>query len=310
MKRRIALIDCGTNTFHLLIADLWGSELNIIYRTKEVARIGVGGINNNIILPDAVERAFHVLRTFREVIDQYSVKTIQSFATSAFRNAKNGETLKDQINEELDLNLKIIGGEQEAEYIYKGVNYALKSMDETTLVMDIGGGSVEFIIGQKDSILWKKSFEIGGQRLLEKYHYSDPISSDEILQLETYLSEELPDLFTAVDTYQPLVLAGASGTFDTLSDVYCAQKNIEIQDGLPERPFVQSHYAQIHQELITKNRSQRLQIPGMISMRVEMIVVASCLINFILNRYSFQDIRVSTYSLKEGVLSELINSEK
>ena len=309
MSNKIALIDCGTNTFHLLIAEVSGGQVNILYRSKEVARIGAGGINDNTILPDAKERALAVLRKFRKEIDRFEVEKIRSFATSAFRNAKNGEALKDQINMVLGINLNIISGDEEAVYIYKGVNYALKSLDNTTLVMDIGGGSVEFIIGKQDTILWKRSFEIGGQRMLEKYHHSDPMSSTEIAQLEYYLSQELPELFRAIDTHQPKVLAGASGTFDTLSDIYCAQKNIEIQDGLPERPFDQNFYPQIHEQLILKNREARLQIPGMISMRVDMIVVASRLINFILKRYSFQDIRVSTYSLKEGVLSELIISD-
>ena len=286
MSGKVAIIDCGTNTFHLLICS--------IYYQK------------GVILPEAEERDIDILTKFRQIIDDYKVTTIYAFGTSAFRNATNGNALRDRINNKLHLNLKIISGLVEAEYIYKGVNYALNIKEDVTMVMDIGGGSVEFVIGKEQEIYWKKSFEIGGQRMVERFHHSDPISTLEIELLEKYLTKNLGELFAALDRLKPSILGGSSGTFDTLSDIYCSKKGIIVDDQVPERPFDLSQYAEIHDQLITKNRADRLQIPGMIPMRVDMIVVASCLINFILKNYSFQGIRVSTYSLKEGALSEMI----
>ncbi len=189
MSGKVAIIDCGTNTFHLLICSIYYQKVEVLYRTKEVARIGVGGINQGVILPEAEERAIDILTKFRQIIDDYKVTTIYAFGTSAFRNATNGNALRDRINNKLHLNLKIISGLVEAEYIYKGVNYALNIKEDVTMVMDIGGGSVEFVIGKEQEIYWKKSFEIGGQRMVERFHHSDPISTLEIELLEKYLTK-------------------------------------------------------------------------------------------------------------------------
>lgn len=308
MNDKIAIIDCGTNTFHLMILDIKDGEYNILSREKQAVRIGAGGINDGRILDDAKERAFETLNSFKEKISKQGIKKVWSFATSAFRNAINGQEIQEKINKELDLNLEIISGDREAELIYKGVHLALNFSMDPVLVMDIGGGSVEFIIGNADGIFWKKSYEIGGQRLMEKFHHSDPITTKEIEQLENYLSVELQSLFDALVKYKPLCLAGASGTFDTLSEIHSTSINEIVNKDSPELSLSIEAYHLIHKQLIASKREERAEIPGMIPMRVDMIVVASCLINFLLARYFFQDIRVSTYSLKEGVLSEILTS--
>jgi exopolyphosphatase / guanosine-5'-triphosphate,3'-diphosphate pyrophosphatase len=170
--------------------------------------------------------------------------------------------------------------------------------------MDIGGGSVEFIIGNEKEIFWSHSFEIGGQRLVEKFHKHDPILPTEIENLFQFFSSELTSLFDALKIYQPNQLIGSSGTFDTLSDIYCMRNNLPLRD-LPETPLTINAFEEIYEELLVKDRAARMQIQGMIELRVEMIVVACCLIKFLLSNYSFQQIRVSSYSLKEGVLASI-----
>ncbi len=306
MNKKIGIIDCGTNTFHLMIVTVKDNIPTINYRIKKAVRIGAGGINKNIILPDAEARAISTLKDFKKIAKTKGAKKIYAFATSAFRNATNGEVLKIKIQKETGVEISIIDGNREAELIFKGVNYALKLGVDPSLVMDIGGGSVEFIIGDNSGIKWKRSFEIGGQRLVEKFHKSDPILPIEIKALELFLAKELEELFIALNKYTPTVLAGSSGTFDTLSEMYTAESVIDLSAEQAELPLTFEAYAVQHQQLISLSRAERLQIPGMIEMRVDMIVVASCLINYILSRYTFSEIRVSTYSLKEGFLTEMI----
>jgi exopolyphosphatase/guanosine-5'-triphosphate,3'-diphosphate pyrophosphatase len=176
---------------------------------------------------------------------------------------------------------------------------------EKSLIIDIGGGSVEFIIADRDHIFWKKSLDMGAQRLLEKFHKHDPISLQEIETLNGYFDDKLKILLEALSTHPTPTLIGASGSFDTLSDIHCYRESITKGDNDPETPLTLEAFHEIYDDIISANKKQRMEIPGMIEMRVDMIVVSCCLIKYILSRHSFERVRVSSYSLKEGVLAAL-----
>ena len=304
MKERIAIIDLGTNTFHLLIAERAGNKASILYSEKQAVKIGLGGINHGIITDDGVLRALNCIQSFKVAMQERNVIRVQALGTSALRNAVNGKDVIQKIKVETGIKVKLISGNEEAEYIYFGVRSALDLGTEKSLIVDIGGGSVEFIIGDQKKIYWKQSFEIGAQRLLEQYQKHDPILAEEVKQLEIYLENSLTPLRKAIQVFKPLTVAGSSGTFDTLSEIYCFNHNIDISTLRPETPLTIPDFYKIHYELLIKSRAQRLKIPGMIEMRVDMIVVASCLVKYLLDNFPFQKIRVSSYSLKEGVLAK------
>ncbi len=305
MQERIAIIDLGTNTFHLLIAERVKEQYTFIYRERLAVRLGQRGINEGIIQPDAVERGVRALSSFKTTIDQYDATAIFAFGTSALRNAKNADEVVRIFKEKAGIAVNIISGDREAELIFTGVRSGLALGRDYSLVMDIGGGSVEFIIGNDAEIVWKQSFEIGAQRLLEMFHRTDPIDQAEINQLNQYFAVQLPALFEALNKWKPQTLIGSSGTFDTLSDIHCIKHDIKIGADNIETPLTIQGFYDIYEELLIKNRQDRMMIPGMIEMRVDMIVVACCLINFLLDKYSFKQIRVSTYALKEGILASL-----
>ncbi|MBX2967337.1 MAG: exopolyphosphatase [Cyclobacteriaceae bacterium] len=305
MKKRLAIIDLGTNTFHLLLAEQQETGYSIFHTEKLAVRLGVRGINEDRIQDDAVLRAVDALKKFKNTIDDAGISVIHAVGTSALRNARNSQAVTETIKKETGIDITIISGEKEAEFIYYGVRTALELGKDNSLVMDIGGGSVEFIIGNQAAIHWKQSIEIGGQRLLEKFQHHDPITKEEIISLDRYLETALPTLFDALALHKPTTLAGSSGTFDTLSDIHCIRQGILKSKDAPETPLTLESFYIIYEELISKNRAERLLIPGMVEMRVDMIVVTCCLIRFILERYAFEKIRVSGYSLKEGVLAYL-----
>lgn len=305
VSQRLAIIDLGTNTFHLLVAELEGNHFKILYIEREAVKIGMGGINDGIITDAAIARALTTLRGFKDALTPFQPSRILAFGTSALRNAKNGGAVAEKIKQHTGIECKIISGDEEADYIYYGVRAAIKLGNEKSLIVDIGGGSVEFIIGNQNEIFWKRSFEIGGQRLLERFQKHDPISKEELEHLYHYLSENLKELFQALQQHPVKTLVGSSGTFDTLSDIYCIREGIS-QGNTPETPLTLSSFYEIYEQLLSKNRAERLQIPGMIELRVDMIVVACALIQFLLHEYPFENIRVSSYSLKEGVLASLV----
>jgi exopolyphosphatase/guanosine-5'-triphosphate,3'-diphosphate pyrophosphatase len=310
MENRIAIIDLGTNTFHLLIAEAAGSAYKIVYRDRLAVKIGMGGINDGFITESALQRALLAMQSFKNVMDQHDVTNTYAFGTSAFRNARNGNEIAEKIKNVTGIEINIIPGELEALYIYLGVKAALGLGTEKNLIVDIGGGSVEFIIGNHEEIFWKQSFEIGAQRLLEKFQKHDPILPEEMRDLNYYFEDKLKSLFDALQKFQPGVLVGSSGTFDTLSDIFCITHDIHKSIEEVETPLTIQGFYEIFNDLVKKNRDQRMEIPGMIEMRVDMIVVACCLVKFLLEKHLFSRIRVSTYSLKEGVLAHFSDKLK
>ncbi|QOI96210.1 MAG: exopolyphosphatase [Flammeovirgaceae bacterium] len=305
MTNRIAIIDLGTNTFHLLVAEKKNGVFSIIHRDRRAVKIGKGGINQNQITDEGMARALETMQLFKDTLAMHNVAVVYAFGTSALRHAVNRDEVLTAIKSKTSIEVKVISGEEEAEYIYYGVRWALNPGHEKMLIMDIGGGSVEFIIANGNEIFWKVSLEIGAQRLLEKFQHHDPIAPEEIAALNDYFETQLPELKKALQLHRPFILAGSSGTFDTLSDIYCIQQNLLTQPDAPETPLTIEAFYKIYDELITKNRQQRLAIPGMLEMRVDMIVVACCLIRYVLQLHAFTGIRVSGYSMKEGVLARL-----
>ena len=303
-ENRKAIIDCGTNTFHLLIVDtLPNDRFTVVHKEKQVVKISAGCIQQNIIPKEGIERALKTLSNFRETIDSFHVISVTATATSAFRNATNGQKTADFLYEKTAIKINIIDGTKEATLIYNAVSKAITLTNDYHLIMDIGGGSVEFILCNKKGIKWLKSFEIGGQRLLEKFHLSDPISQEDTTRLNTFLDDSLQELFNVCKTYQPTSLLGASGSFDTLSEIYYElsgeyfDENETLSFNLPI-----DYTLKIIDDIVSKTRAERLEIKGMIPMRVDMIVVAGLLVKEVVTKIDFKKITTTSYALKEGLL--------
>lgn len=307
MNSRVAIIDMGTNTFHLIIAEMTGGNHRILHTDRKAVKIGKGGINQGHITEDAIVRAIATLEEFKNTSKQFAVDSIFAFGTSALRSAKNSSNVVARIREKTGIDTRVISGEEEAELIYQGIRAGLKLGQKKSLIVDIGGGSVEFIIANESEIFWKASFEIGGQRLLELFQKHDPIEKQEIEDLEKYFVEKLESLFQQLAIHRVGTLIGSSGTFDTLSEIFCVRNGLRYEPEKGETPLTWDSFREIHAELVRKDRAARLRIPSMIELRVDMIVVACCLIDFLATQGGFTDVRVSSYSLKEGVLARLTN---
>jgi exopolyphosphatase / guanosine-5'-triphosphate,3'-diphosphate pyrophosphatase len=303
---RKAIIDLGTNTFHLLIIEQKEGIIDKLYQSHNAAKIGKSGINSKIIVPEAIERALGVLRSFRQKIDEFGVKlnAVTAIGTSAIRNATNGLDFCQIIKSETGIEILVISGEREAELIYEGVKKGVDLSTEPSLIMDIGGGSVEFIICNACRIYWKQSFEIGGQRLMEKFMTTDPISSLAIKRLCTYFQEQLLPLHNAIHQYAPTVLVGSSGSFDTLVEIdFMNRLGVLPNPNQSDFELSITEFQRVYQLLITKNREERMAIVGMIELRVDMIVVGVVLIEYILITFGIKRIRCSTFALKEGIMT-------
>jgi exopolyphosphatase/guanosine-5'-triphosphate,3'-diphosphate pyrophosphatase len=270
-------------------------------------RLGEGGISQGIIAPAAYDRALHTLAGFKEEMELHNVSEVRATATSAMRVTKNGPDLVRDIFEQTGIQVNVIPGEREAELICEGVRQAVDLGEQAQLIMDIGGGSVEFIIASQHTIFWKQSFEIGAQRLLDKF-FPDPSGVFPAAAVEAeqqYLGTVLEPLIEAVRRYRPASLVGASGSFDSLADMQIGQLRSESQ--LPPcTELALESFQSSYRHLLSGNHEQRRALPGILPMRADMLVVAAVLIDFVLGITEITRIRTSAYALKEGVLAEML----
>jgi len=308
---RIAVIDLGTNTFNLLIVDMGEDQgYKILYNNKLPVKLGKSGIDKKEIRPDAITRGLNALERHLQTIGEHNVEKTYAFATSAIRSARNGDQFVKLAKQRCGIDVEIINGEREAELIYYGVKQAVRLTEEKVLILDIGGGSNEFIIADKDTISWKKSYPLGVARLLSKFKPSDPISIEEIEFISNYLEERLSDLFEEFKKHKITTLIGASGSFETITSMIRADDpNFESGTSLsPESNLIDlTDFENLYQKLINSTLKERKQMKGLESMRLEMIVVATLVVKFILQKLKLREMIQSNFALKEGVVYELLS---
>lgn len=304
MTKKFAVIDLGTNTFHLLIAEKNSAgTFKELYRNRIFVNLAENGIHT--IHHIAFERGIAAIFEFKKTLEDYQVDLIKALGTAALRTADNGKIFIEKIFSETGINVKLIQGDREAELIYKGVRQAVDFEDNSVLIMDIGGGSVEFIIANKDGVNWAESFPVGASVLFNDFHKTDPISHEEIDLLLLHFEKQLSPLLEKIETYSPNILIGASGTFDVLENLLCKEKISEIHG------IVQiSDFYPFYEKLSGTTLQERYEMSEIPDSRAKMIIVALILIHFVLKKAPIQKISVSAYAMKEGMLMELIEKEK
>ncbi len=307
---RYAVLDLGTNTFNLLIAESNEKhKYKILLNTKEGVKLGEGGINQKIINEAAFLRGLSAISRHMELINNLKVDYIRAIATSAIRDASNGQEFIHALKLKFNLDVTIITGDTEAEMIYLGVKQTLPDFGQIFLILDIGGGSNEFIIGDHSQILWKRSFPLGMARLLESFNPSDPITMEEITSIESYLGVELTELFETVNTLKPEIFIGASGSFDSFVAMLISYGKVKHKNENIFHRIPYSSFEYLYQRLIISTKKQREIIAELEPVRKDMIVLASIFVMFVLKITGIKKIFQSSYSLKEGVIFEMVKND-
>jgi len=302
--KQIAVIDLGTNTCNLLIADYQDKDYQILYQGKEVVKLGKNGIDKNQLTEDGLERAILAIQKHQERISQFSVSEVVIIATSAIREATNKQWFQEQIKEKTGLELQIISGEKEAQLIFDGVKLAFGKINEQSLILDIGGGSNEFILTQNNEPIWKQSFPLGMARIIEQIPPSDPVTPEEIAQINDWFNSRLEPLWGQIKNIQIPLLIGCSGAFDTLADLIDQtdpgtktriKQEIEMDD-----------FTRIYEILIKSTTAERMGMKGMESIRIEMIVPSVLFIKLVVDRLKIKKIYQTDFALREGILYDRI----
>jgi exopolyphosphatase/guanosine-5'-triphosphate,3'-diphosphate pyrophosphatase len=298
--QRLAVIDLGTNTFHLLIVEAGPdgglTELDRERRYVKLAEQGIGQIG-----PEPYARGLQAMAYYREQLDKYGVTKVRAFGTAALRTASNGPAFIREVKERTGIEVDLIPGEEEARLIHLGVRQAIPEFARTSLIIDIGGGSVEFILADDHQVHWAQSFPIGVAVLYKRFHRSDPISALEMEEVREFLGEVLGPLREAIFQFPPEFLIGASGTFDVLENALSPEKDHPLRARFPAERFYS-----FYRKLIPTTVDERLEMPEVPAERADMIIVALILVEYVLNLAPFREILVSHYAMKEGMLVELM----
>jgi len=296
-NKRVAIIDLGTNTFNLLVAIKSDSGIQRLLSTKEGVGLGLGGINENKLSADAIERAMQTLTKFCEMSRKLNAEIIVAFGTSAVRNAVNSNQLLELAEKNLALKIQVISGKREAELIYKGVcsGYVFS---EQGLIMDIGGGSTEFILAGPNGVEKAESFEIGVSRIYQLFKFSDPMTTKDCQTVIEYLEKATGDFFEGIKCAK---LIGSSGSFETF---YKLSHDID----LPDDQYVNMNSAFLLKGLdriIASTQKERDENPYIIPIRKKMAPLAAIKTKWIIDKLKIKELVISPYALKEGVMSEI-----
>ncbi|WP_020567578.1 Ppx/GppA phosphatase family protein [Neolewinella persica] len=295
---RRAVIDLGTNTFHLLIAELSeDGQLTEIYRERIFVKLAKEGIAT--IGPAPFDRGISALKHYRKELDKYGVENLTAIGTAALRTASNGPEFVATALREARITIQLISGDEEAHLITAGVLRAIPVPTENILIMDIGGGSTEYIIAGKAGVHWRRSFPIGVSVLFNEFHHADPITATEIQRLERHLREQLKPLSTALAAHPAHHLVGAAGTFDVLAG---ALRDHNAPAHPTSHQLSLSGFPELYQTITSATLAERLALPGIPPERTDMIVVAMTLLRFTFELAGIERVTVSDYAMKEGVL--------
>lgn len=298
-----AIIDLGTNSFHFLLLE----NGSIIEKQTDLVRLGQGGISKKIITDEARNRAVKAIEKYKQTIDKYKVKDERIFAygTSALRSAANADEVIEYIWDKTRIKIKVIHGFEEAELIYNGVKQAVY-IENNALIIDIGGGSTEFVVCDADTVLRKSSIEVGAERLFQEFIHHDPVLEREIQLEQHHLNKVLEEEFVQVSRLHPAILIGSGGSFTTLKDmIYYQQIGKLPPESLISYHCMMEDIVRLHDQLITSDFDERAKMPGLPLSRVEVIVPVVIMIKLIMERLDFKEVFISEYSLKEGAVLKM-----
>jgi exopolyphosphatase/guanosine-5'-triphosphate,3'-diphosphate pyrophosphatase len=304
---RIASIDIGTNTFRILVCELYDKELKKLYVDRIITRLGGGFTKEGKITEDAIRRSLSALRKFAKIIKRYKVGKMRAVATSVVRESQNGSKFLERVQKETGIKTEVISGEEEAQLTVDGVLKSVSVFTEYSVIFDIGGGSTEYILVKKGKVLGLVSTNLGVVHLAERYLKTDIPSQSDIKKLseeiENVLSSQLSWIQRVLSSN--LTLVGTAGTPTTLAAI---QLGLTKYDPDLVNGFILTHHmlVDIFKTLIGITPQKRLEIAGLEKGREDVIIPGTLIMLKTMKRFSKKNILVSDGGLLEGVAYSLI----
>jgi exopolyphosphatase/guanosine-5'-triphosphate,3'-diphosphate pyrophosphatase len=313
---RVAAIDVGSNSLHMVIAQAdTDGAITTLWRMKEMVGLGRISFPSRRLSAEAMDRAMATLRRFQEAAKLRRCEKILAVATSAVREAINGGDFLTRVQQELGLNLRVVSARDEAKLIYLGVRHAVELGDGPTFILDIGGGSTEFIVADKNRAALLESRKLGAARMTAKYIKSDPVSPADLKSLMAQYDRELTPLCEQILALKPAVAMGTSGTLENLATM-CqnlsgnhsntnggGRHGDDAIAGVIEREPL----AKLVGKLIESRSQDRSAYKGLDDQRKDQIVAGAVLVNELFRRLNLEKITVCKSALREGMMVDYLS---
>lgn len=308
--KKYAAIDVGTNSVRLLLAEKNNNSLINAEKFVNTTRLGSCIDDMGNISQEGIDRTVDAIVKFGEMARGYNCEKIFCIGTAALRNAKNSDVFAAEVKKRANINLDIISGEKEANLGYIGVIGGISLGEDLVLIIDIGGGSTEFILGSSKDIFYKKSLNIGALILTEKFISKMPEKKEELNSLYEYINSEVSSLYNdikdsklgeLVSVGSNIKLVGIGGTVTQTSAI--------------NQKMIKYSREKIHMSVVTKenvinqirdisalNIEERRNVIGLQPKRAEIIVTGELILKSIMENFGFDDIIISEYDNLEGLL--------
>ena len=304
----IAAIDIGTNSVHMVVVRIVTSlpAFTIIAREKETVRLGDRDPQTGNLTPEAIARAIGALKRCQEVAKSLNAHQILAVATSAVREAPNGHEFVRSIETELGLAVNIISGQEEARRIYLGVLSGVEFNNTPHLIIDIGGGSTELILGDSDEPRTLSSTKIGAVRLTAEFVPKNPVSDRELIYLQAFVRGQLEratdEIKANLRSGETPKLVGTSGTIETLAAILNTDKSGQIPDRIHGFEIRLPELRNLIHRLRRMTVAERTTIEGMSERRSEIIIAGAVILQEAMAMLGMQSLSVCERSLREGVI--------
>jgi exopolyphosphatase/guanosine-5'-triphosphate,3'-diphosphate pyrophosphatase len=307
---RLAAIDLGTNSFHMIIVELLPDmSFLTIDRAKEMIRIGDGSITTKMLTGEAMAQGIETLSRFRKLAEQRGVETrhILAFATSAIREAKNGGEFMEEVSSKIGIRTSIISGDEEARLIYLAVRRAVNIGSRKALMIDAGGGSVEMMIGDGEKLFYEESKKLGVARMYERFIHTDPIGEKDKLALEQFFIEQLTPFAMRAKTIGFDFAVASSGTAENIAAMIFFQENGQSFESLNGNAFTRKSFQKLYDRLLPMKSSERKSVAGLDPKRADLIVSGLILFDVVFRVFNLKEITISTLALREGIVIDYLS---
>jgi exopolyphosphatase/guanosine-5'-triphosphate,3'-diphosphate pyrophosphatase len=304
---RLAALDLGSNSFHLVVVDANASgDFETLLREREVLRLGDVVAREGVVPEDAGRRAIETVARFRALADAMEVDEVVACATSAIREAQNGSTLVDRIEAATGVPVRVISGEDEARLIFSAVRSSVLLDPSPAVCLDLGGGSLEVMVGDAAGLLWSTSLELGVARLSAELIGSDPPAPGDVRRLRKRLLAALRPVADEIADFEPRMLVVSSGTLTALARLAATVGGLDVPASVNQLRVSADDLARMHRRLIAATSAQRARLPGVERRRADQLPAGSTLLLAALELFAMDQVTVSAWALREGMVLEAI----
>jgi exopolyphosphatase/guanosine-5'-triphosphate,3'-diphosphate pyrophosphatase len=307
MKRRIAAIDVGTNSIHMIVVEKQKHGYRVIDKEKDMVQLGRGSLEGRPLTDEAVERGVEALRRMAGIAERWQVQDVVAVATSAIREAPNGRRFITAAEKASGIKVRVISGEEEAEYIYRAVRSAVDFHGGTSLVIDIGGGSVELIVGTSEEVYLTSSEPVGALRMAQMFGLDGAATPAMIDECRAYVRKRMKKTLSRVASLGFDFAVGTSGTIVALAELGWNGAE-SVSSGL--RWLSRKRLRELIDALTPLSAVERVRRFPIDERRAETILAGAVVLHEIMRKLEAEQLHACDAALREGIVEYVLDDQR